>query len=87
MRQNVEGRGNLQKLIGNTGWLFADRILRLGVGLWVGIWTARYLGPEQFGLFNYSIAFVALFSVFATLGLDGIVVDSISLVSDLNDLS
>jgi len=74
MRHSVEGRNNLQKLIGNTGWLFADRILRLGVGLWVGIWTARYLGPEQFGLFNYSIAFVALFSVFATLGLDGIVI-------------
>jgi PST family polysaccharide transporter len=74
MRQNVEGRGNLQKLIGNTFWLFADRMVRLGVGLWVGIWIARYLGPEQFGLFNYATAFVALFSVFATLGLDGIVI-------------
>jgi len=42
--------------------------------LWVGIWIARYLGPEQFGLFNYSIAFVALFSIFASLGLDGIIV-------------
>jgi PST family polysaccharide transporter len=74
MRNSVEGRGNLQKLIGNTGWLFADRGLRLGVGLAVGIWIARYLGPEQFGLFNYAGAFVALFSIFATLGLDGIVI-------------
>jgi PST family polysaccharide transporter len=74
MRHSVEGRGKLQKLIGNTGWLFADRILRLGVGLVVGVWIARYLGAEQFGLFNYAGAFVALFSIFASLGLDGIVI-------------
>jgi hypothetical protein len=45
MRNSVEGRGNLQKLIGNTGWLFADRILRLGVGLVVGVWIASLSGP------------------------------------------
>jgi len=71
---SLAGRGNLQRLIGNTGWLFADRILRMGVGLVVGVWVARYLGPDKYGLFNYAGAFVALFSIFATLGLDGIVV-------------
>jgi len=74
MRTRVAGRQNLQKLIGNTGWLFADRILRLGIGLVVGVWIARYLGRDQYGLFNFAGAFVALFSIFATLGLDGIVV-------------
>ncbi len=44
------------------------------VGLFVGIWVARYLGPEQFGLFSYAQSFVGLFTAFATLGLDGIVV-------------
>ena len=74
MRDRVSGRQNLQKLIGNTGWLFADRILRSGIGLIVGIWTARFLGPDRFGLFSYAGAFVSLFSIFATLGLDGIIV-------------
>jgi len=64
----------LRKIIGNSSWLLADRILRMGVGLFVGVWVARYLGPEQFGFYNYAIAFVALFSAVATLGLDGIVV-------------
>ncbi len=36
--------------------------------------VARYLGPEQFGLFSYAQSFVGLFSTIATLGLDGIVV-------------
>lgn len=58
----------------NTGWLFADRIMRMGVGLVVGVWIARYLGPEQFGLLNYASAFVALFGAIAGLGLNGIVV-------------
>ena len=43
-------------------------------GLLVGIWVARYLGPAQFGLFSYAIAFTALFSSIAKLGLDSIVV-------------
>jgi PST family polysaccharide transporter len=74
MRDRVAGRQNLQKLIGNTGWLFADRILRIGIGLGLGVWIARYLGPDRFGLLSYAGAFVSLFSIFATLGLDGIVV-------------
>lgn len=49
----------------------------MGVGLFVGVWVARYLGPEQFGLYSYALAFVSLFGAFATLGLDGIVVRDI----------
>jgi PST family polysaccharide transporter len=76
-RTKIEGRPNLQKILKNTGWLFADKIIRMGVGLLVGAWVARYLGPVQFGIYNYAVAFVALFTPFATLGLDGIVVRNI----------
>jgi len=62
------------KYFRNTSWLFAEKILRMIVGLFVGIWVARYLGPEQFGLFSYAQSFVGLFTAIATLGLDGIVV-------------
>lgn len=51
-----------------------EKILRMCVGLFVGIWVARYLGPEQFGLLSYAQSFVFLFTAIATLGLDGIVV-------------
>jgi len=46
----------------------------MGVGVLIGIWIARYLGPEQFGLYSYAIAFVALLSVLSTLGLEQVVV-------------
>lgn len=77
VRAKLEGRTNLKNILANTGWLFADRIFRMGVGLFVGVWVARYLGPEQFGVYNYALSFVALFGTFATLGLDGIVVRDI----------
>lgn len=54
--------------------MFAEQILRMVAGLLVGIWVARYLGPEQFGVFSYAIAFAALFGSIAKLGLDSIVV-------------
>ncbi|MBD3789209.1 MAG: flippase [Campylobacterales bacterium] len=62
------------KYFKNTSWLFGEKILRMVVGLFVGIWVARYLGPEQFGLLSYVQSFVGLFTAIATLGLDGIVV-------------
>jgi len=74
IRTRLDKRLNLQKVISNAGWLFADRFFRMGVGLFVGVWVARYLGPEQYGILNYAIAFVGLFSVLSTLGLDNIVV-------------
>ncbi len=58
----------------NTSWLFVEKILRIFVGLFIGVWIARYLGPEQFGLFSYAQNLVALFSSISTLGLNNIIV-------------
>lgn len=55
----------------------ADKVLRLFAGLLVGVYVARYLGPERFGLLNYTLSFAGLFTAFATLGLDIIVVRSL----------
>lgn len=49
----------------------------MGVGLLVGVWVARYLGPEQFGLFSFASAFVGMFGAVAGLGLQSIVVRDI----------
>jgi PST family polysaccharide transporter len=64
----------LRRVMGNMGWLFVDRFVRMGMGLFVGVWVARYLGPAQFGSLNFALAFIALFSTVTTLGLEGIVV-------------
>lgn len=61
-------------VLSNSVWLMADKVVRLGFGLIVTIWIARHFGPAMFGLWNYAIAFAALFGALASLGLDGVVV-------------
>jgi len=62
------------RLFANFNWLLAEKILRLAGGIVIGIWIARYLGPEQFGMLNYALAFVAIFGAVARLGIDQIVI-------------
>ncbi len=70
----LKNHQGFMKYFKNTSWLFGEKILRMVVGLFVGISVARYLGPEQFGLFSYAQSFVGLFTAIAGLGLDGIIV-------------
>jgi len=72
--QNLLSHAGFRRYAANTSWLFAEQILRMIAGFLVGVWVARYLGPEKFGLFSYALAFVALFQGIAKLGLDGIIV-------------
>jgi len=79
----IKVSGNLKKIFNyhgfrryfaSTSWLLADRVLRIILGLFVGVYVARYLGPEKFGVYSYAIAFVTIFSVISTLGLEQITV-------------
>lgn len=54
--------------------MFGEKVLHITAELFVGIYVARFLGPEQFGIYSYALAFVALFGAIAKLGLDSIVV-------------
>ena len=74
-----------RRYFANTSWMFAEQILRMVAGLFVGIWVARYLGPKQFGLFSYAVAFAALFGSIAKLGLDSIVIRDLVRVPEKRD--
>ena len=74
LQHKIAGRPGLARIIDNITWLLLDKALRMVGGLFVGVWVARYLGPEQFGLFNYASAFVVVFTPLAVLGLNPIIV-------------
>jgi O-antigen/teichoic acid export membrane protein len=63
-----------KKYFENAFWLTFEKGFSLFVGMVVGIYVARYLQPENYGLLNYAISFVGIFSAFSTLGMDQIVV-------------
>lgn len=61
------------KEVKNAGWLIGEQIFQMLVSLFVGVLSARYLGPENYGALNYTASFVALFTSVATLGMDSVI--------------
>ncbi|ENM3897673.1 oligosaccharide flippase family protein, partial [Vibrio cholerae] len=81
---SLKNNASVMKYLKNTSWLLVDNALKLIVGLFVGVWLARHLGPEEFGIYSYAISFVAIFGGVATLGLDSIVVRELVKQEDRN---
>lgn len=74
------------KVFRNLYWAVVGKVITLLGSLLVGIMVARYLGPEQYGLMNYVISYVALFQVLASFGLDNIEIREESKASDKRDI-
>jgi PST family polysaccharide transporter len=72
--QRLSGRHNLQAILGNSAWQVTDKIVRIGVAIFVSLWVARYLGPHRFGQLNYALALTSVLGAIANLGLDTIVI-------------
>lgn len=83
---NLRSHEGFLRYAKNTSWLMGEKVLRMFMGLFVGIWVARYLGPEQFGLLSYAQSFVFLFTAVASLGLDSIVVRELVRDSSQRDI-
>jgi O-antigen/teichoic acid export membrane protein len=58
----------------NTSWILTEKILSMAAGFFLAVLLARYLGPEQYGIFSYGLAMVTLFAVVGHVGMDGLVV-------------
>ena len=58
----------------NAGWLIGGRVVQMLLSLVVGILTARYLGPGDYGLVNYGLAYVNFFMALCTLGINSVII-------------
>ena len=58
----------------NSLWMLLEKSSRIISGILVGVLVARYLGPSQYGLINYALSVISIFTILSTLGLDSIVV-------------
>lgn len=58
----------------NSAWMMADNVVARGLGILVTVVVARYLGPEDFGMYAYVMSMVALFAVIGQMGLDGLLI-------------
>jgi len=71
---NLFNDNRFKKYVSNISWLLIERLFKIFVGLFIGIWIARYLGPTQFGLLSYAQSFVGFFGAIAALGFDSVLV-------------
>lgn len=62
------------KEVKNAGWIIGGKIFQMILSLFVGLLTARYLGPSNYGLVNYGASYVALFSSICTLGINSVII-------------
>jgi polysaccharide transporter, PST family len=70
--------GNSPRLLANAAWLAGDSVFRFVGGLAIGIWVARYLGPQSLGELAYLLAFISFFHPLAQAGLARILVRELS---------
>lgn len=67
------------KEVKNAGWMIGGKMMQMIISLVVGVLTARYLGPSNYGLINYAATYVAFFSSLCSLGINAVI------IKDFND--
>ena len=66
------------KIASNALWIIVGRIAQSLVALVVGMLTARYLGPSNYGLLSYASSIVAFVVPIMNLGLNNILVQEVT---------
>lgn len=79
----MENKISFKKILGNSMWPIMQNIITMLLSVFVTAIVARYLGAEKYGLVNYVISVVILFTAFSTLGMETILVKEF--VDDKND--
>jgi len=70
----MAGRVELKKVIANTGWLVANDVIQIFFNLFVWVFIARHLGPDQRGIMIYAVSFTSIFVPISALGLGAILI-------------
>lgn len=61
----------------NASWIIGCKIVQSIISLVIGMITARYLGPSNYGLINYASSLIAFVVPIAQLGLRNVLVEEI----------
>ncbi len=59
-----------KKIKYNFSWLVFDKFARASLNFLLFIFLARYLGPKEFGILNYLLALIFLFTSLSSLGIN-----------------
>lgn len=65
------------RVMNNASWLIGGKIVQMVISFFVGILTARFLGPSNFGLISRTAAFLTFFTPVCTLGISSIIINEL----------
>lgn len=72
----------LENYLKSAVWIFSEQLVKIFSLIFVGIYIARYLGPEGYGELSYSMAIVAVFLSVSKLGMESVLVRELSNISN-----
>ncbi|MFA6711488.1 MAG: flippase [Bacilli bacterium] len=65
------------RFIANMSWLLFGRIFQMIIQFIIGILSARYLGPSNYGTISYVASYISFFVSFSMLGLNGVLINEL----------
>lgn len=65
------------KVVKNASWIIGFQIVKVIIGILISMFTARFLGPSNYGLINYAASLVAFVTPIMYLGLNNVLVQEI----------
>lgn len=71
--KKLQKHEGFMRYFNSMNWLFLEKIFRLSFSFLVGIYVARYLGPDNLGILSFSIVIIAILSSFIRIGLNNVV--------------
>lgn len=69
---------NIRRIFVNLSWGVAGKMMQLVSALLVGVLVARYLKPENYGILNYALGYIGLFTLISEFGMNSILVREFS---------
>lgn len=73
---------SLKRVLSNSGWMMGQQIYNMLLQLVVGSISARYLGPSNYGLLNYSASIISFFAIVCRLGLDSVIINEMTMAPE-----
>ena len=62
------------KIFKNSAWIIAGKVVHMLLTFFVGLLTARYLGPSNYGILSYATAYTTFFTAVCNLGINSVIV-------------
>lgn len=61
----------------NASWLLFGRVFQMMIQFIIGIITARYLGPSNYGIVSYVASYITFFASVVSFGLNGVLINEL----------